>query len=408
MVYLPQRRRQGRQRSLKAHFNDLPRLRYDRLLFLIVLGIGLSWSAISILKWLLPSAPPAASDAVSEVSQEALADTYTVKSPPDWRANPDLQAIVDETVALAEDKGLPTEALSITLVDVTDPATHYRAGYNHQMLRFPASVSKLFWLAAFFNQVRTGSIPDESPFHDDLNQMIRISDNDSASRIVDAITRTTSGETLGEAELERWIDERRRIDTLFRNANYDNILLSMKNYPVTDLGEAPEGRDLQLKQTPALADGNQVSTDQAARLMYEIYTKQAVSPLASTKMAHLLTRDLNPSAWDQSDRDFVKGFLGESLPADIYFASKVGYTSRSRQEVIFVRTLDDRAIYILAIFATDPAYAQDEEIFPQMSRHIFDRLNGTSQKLKPKEVSVMKRNRQYTLRAALLNRRLPS
>lgn len=390
MMYLPQGHRPGRQRSLKAHWNDLPRLRYDRLLFLVVLGIALSWSAISILKWLRPSDPPAESETVSEMSREELATTYNVKSPPDWRANPDLQAIVDETVALAEDAGLPTDALSITLVDVGDPATHYQAGYNPQIMRFPASVSKLFWLAAFFQRVRAGSIPDESPFYQDLNYMIRISDNDSAGRIVDAITQTTSGEALEGTELETWIDQRSQIDTLFRNANYENIILSTKNYPITDGGEAPAGRDLQLKQNRALASGNRVSTDQAARLMYEIYTKQAVSPIASTKMAHLLTRDLNPSAWDEGDRDFVEGFLGESLPTDIYFASKVGYTSRSRQEVIFVRTLDDSAIYILAVFGTDPAYAKDGEIFPQMSRHIFDRLNGTPQKLKPKEVSVFK------------------
>ncbi|MGL5063658.1 MAG: serine hydrolase, partial [Microcoleus sp.] len=68
--------------------------------------------------------------------------------------------------------------------------------------------------------------------------------------------------------------------------------------------------------------------------------------------------------------------LGESLPVNIYFGSKVGYTSKSRTEAAFVRTLDDRAIYILVIFADSPAYSKDEKIFPEISRYVFDALNS--------------------------------
>jgi hypothetical protein len=123
-----------------------------------------------------------------------------------------------------------------------------------------------------------------------------------------------------------------------------------------------------------------VTTDQAARLLYEIYTRQSVSSIASKKMAYLLTRDLDPKVWRKDPSNSIKGFLGEYLPTNIYFASKVGYTSTSRQEAAFIRTLDDRAIYILVIFAEDPAYAGNEKIFPQMSRHVFDRLNAGEKK----------------------------
>ncbi|MGI0499250.1 serine hydrolase [Limnospira platensis CENA597] len=321
-------------------------------------------------------------------STEEIKSGYNVQSPPNWDSKAQLQAIVNETVAIAKNKGFPTEALSITLVDVSDSGKHYKAGYNNQILRFPASVAKLFWLVGFFDQVERGSIRDESKFHDHLNQMIRISDNESASEIVDAITQSTSGETLTGKDLTTWLNQRSQINKFFEQAGYAGIILSMKNYPIDNSQETPTGRDLQLKQTPDLVNGNQITTDQAARLMYEIYTQQAVSPIASTKMAYLLTRDLNPETFEESDRQFIEGFLGQSLPTDIYFGSKVGYTSYSRQEVIFVRTLDDQTIYILAIFANDPAYSQDQDIFPQMSRHIFDRLHRTPQNLTPKEVSV--------------------
>ncbi len=91
-------------------------------------------------------------------------------------------------------------------------------------------------------------------------------------------------------------------------------------------------------------------------------------------MDYLLTRDFTPEAFQYDPYNGVKGFLGESLPANIYFGSKVGFTSKHRMDVAFVRTLDDKAIYILAIFAEDAAYAQDEEIFPKLSRHVYDRM----------------------------------
>ena len=91
-------------------------------------------------------------------------------------------------------------------------------------------------------------------------------------------------------------------------------------------------------------------------------------------MAYLLTRDLKPEAWENDPSNGIEGFLGESLPTNIYFGSKIGYTQNNRLDVAFVRTLDDKAIYILAVFAEDAAYAKDEEIFPKLSRHVYDRM----------------------------------
>ncbi|XDE61932.1 serine hydrolase [Arthrospira platensis BEA 1257B] len=386
MVYIRRRGHSYKKNRIMGNVKRLPRLRYDRLLLLMIVTIALGWGMLSIVRSLVLKLSTAKVDQIS--STEPIKTGYNVQSAPNWDSKAQLQAIVNETVAIAKNKGFPTEALSITLVDVSDSGKHYKAGYNNQILRFPASVAKLFWLVGFFDQVERGSIRDESKFHDHLNQMIRISDNQSASEIVDAITQSTSGEALTGKDLTTWLNQRSQINKFFEQAGYAGIILSMKNYPIDNSQETPTGRDLQLKQTRDLVNGNQITTDQAARLMYEIYTQQAVSPITSTKMAYLLTRDLNSETWDESDRHFIEGFLGQSLPTDIYFGSKVGYTSHSRQEVIFVRTLDDQTIYILAIFANDPAYSQDQDIFPQMSRHIFDRLNRASQNLTPKEVSV--------------------
>jgi len=406
MAYITQRRRSVRNSSVPSHSlrrspvkvrtrppHPLARLKYSRILFLIALLLTVNWTMGAILKLLFPPAKPqlqtqniTISAPVSDTDKTVV---YNIKTPPNLIPSKDLQVIVDGAVDIAKTQGLPTESLSITLIDVSKAASHSIAGYNNTTLRFPASVAKLFWMVAFFGYAEKGYIPKESPFYTDLSQMLRISDNDSASRIVDAITQTKSGENLDKTELDKWVQKRSQVNQFFEKSGYNGINLTTKNYPITGIGEEPTGRDLQLRENPPYSKGNLVTTDQTARLMYEIYTKQAISPLASTKMAYLLTRDLNPNAWKNIDANSVEGFLGESLPPDIYYGSKVGYTSRSRQEVAFVRTLNDKAIYILAVFGDDPAYAKNEEVFPKISRYIFDRLNQTPLKSTPEKVTQL-------------------
>lgn len=303
---------------------------------------------------------------------------YNVKNSPNLLESQDLQDIVDELVAMAKNKGLPTDSLSISLIDVSNPAVHTTAGYQNKALRFPASVAKMFWMAAFFGAVEKKMIPDETKYYSHLDQMMRISNNDAASRILDALTDTKSGGALSGEALQSWLTKRRSINTFYQNAGFEGFKMSTKNYPIYYLKQknGPLGRDVQLKEGPPSSLRNQVTTDQAARLVYEIYTRQAISPTASRKMAYLMTRDLDPKVWKDDPLNCVKGFLGESLPTQVYFGSKIGYTTKSRQEAAFVRTLDDKAVYVLVVFGEDIAYAKDEEIFPAMSKHVFDRLTA--------------------------------
>jgi len=405
MAYITQRRRSVRNstvpnRSLRRSPvrvgtrtpHRLAKLNYPRIIFLIALLLTVNWTVGALSKLLFPPAKPQPQTQNINISAPAATETdktvvYNIKTPPNLAPNQDLQTIIDGAVDIAKNQGLPTESLSITLIDVSKPATHNIAGYNNTKLRFPASVAKLFWMVQFFGYAEKGYIPKESPFYTDLSQMLRISDNDSASRIVDAITQTESGEKLDKSELDKWVEKRSQVNQFFEKSGYTGINLTTKNYPITGIGEEPTGRDLQLRENPTYSKGNFVTTDQTARLMYEIYTKQAISPLASTKMAYLLTRDLNPKAWKNIDYNSVAGFLGESLPPDIYYASKVGYTSRSRQEVAFVRTLNDKAIYVLAVFGDDPAYSKNEQVFPDISRYIFNRLNQTPLKATSEKIT---------------------
>ena len=379
------------RRRVRTKFS---RLKYRNILCLIVGAIAFFWLVTMPFRIRPPQEPPVILPQQAILPQEPLSPptiqtsenladrqseptfSYNIKTPPNLVYSQELQGIVDEAVNIATSKGLPAEPLSITLMDVSNSKTHTFAGYLNQTLRFPASVAKLFWMAAFYSAIEKGLITQrESAFKDDLEQMIRVSNNDAASRLLDKITDTKSGGRLAGEELQTWLKKRTQINTFFQSAGYNDLRISTKNYPILKQ-EEPIGRDLQLRGDASVPIRNQVTTDQAARLIYEIYTRQAVSSVASRKMAYLLTRDLDPKAWKKDPLNSIQGFLGESLPPNIYFGSKVGYTSTSRSEAAFVRTLDDRAIYILVVFADHPAYSKDETAFPAISRYVFDRLNA--------------------------------
>ncbi|MGK7922669.1 MAG: serine hydrolase [Trichodesmium sp.] len=381
-------RRRVKTKNLKS---TLSQLKYKNILILIAVLMTVSWIITLPFRGRPTSekipenpqtkvSPTLVPPYVPPVPQQPLEDlgfAYNVRRRPILGYNPQLQEIVDEVVNIAEEKGLPTKGLSISLIDVSNQNNHTFAGYQQQVLRYPASVAKLFWMAAFYGAVEQGLIDEEkeSNFHQDLRLMIQKSHNDSASKILDAITDTKSGGKLAGEKLNTWLEKRKSVNEFFEKANYQGLRVSTKNYPLySPTQNGPIGRDRQLRDESDKFLRNLISSDQAARLMYEIYTRQAVSRKYSTRMAYLLTRDLKPEAWQNDPTNGVKGFLGESLPTNIYFGSKIGYTQNHRLDVAFVRTLDDRAIYILSIFADDASYAKDEEIFPELSRHVYDRM----------------------------------
>ncbi|MBE9093329.1 serine hydrolase [Tychonema sp. LEGE 07203] len=314
------------------------------------------------------------------LDREQLEFAYNTTSNPEFQSSQKLQNIVDEVVDIAAKTNLPTEPLSVTLIDLK---TLNSAGYKNHIPRFPASVSKLFWMTALYAYIEKGMISEKAAFYTplcktDICKLIQKSDNEAASRILDQLTGTTSGLRLDGEEYLTWISKREQINRFFQHAGYKGININQKNFPIPYLKlENPQGRDLQLRGQLSQPIRNKMTTDHAARLMYEIFTYQAVSHKSSEEMISLLTRDLRPEVWKQDQYNSVRGFLGESLPInDVYFASKVGWTFSSRQEVAYTGTKDGKTAYILVIFADDPTYGDDWKIFPEMSLRVFQRMTA--------------------------------
>jgi beta-lactamase class A len=306
---------------------------------------------------------------------------YNVKTSPKFKTSKDLQTIVDGIVSLAKTKGMPTDSLSVTLIDLKSGE---EASYQQEQLRFPASVVKLFWLVNLEAQVDRGILQENETLIKDLPKMIHKSDNEAASRVVDKITQTQSGSKLNQKEFNFWLNRRKQINHFFEAAGYQGINVSQKTFPIPYLDfSEPQGRELQMRGSLKKPIRNKITTQQASRLMSEIVTGKAISPEASQKMLDLLTigaatrienRELqNPNIFNP-----VRGYLSQSLPENVFVAAKAGWTSRSRQETAYIATPDGKTAYILTIFAEDRSYAYDWKIFPEMSAQVFERMTKRS------------------------------
>lgn len=307
---------------------------------------------------------------------------YNLKKPPTFRHSQKLQAIVNDVVNLAKAKGLPAEPLSITLIDAKTSET---AGYQQDTLRYPASVVKMFLMVVLYAQIENGIWADREDFTPYLTKMIKESDNEATSFILDEITGTHSESELNSEKFQIWKNKRLQVNRFFQLAGYKDINISQKTFPIDYMNlSEPQGSELQMLGEP-IWNWNKITTKQAARLMYEIcYTGQAVSPKASKKMCELLKRDLNPKIWQKESpesEDFnpVKTLFGESLSdTNVRFYSKAGWTSIARGETAMIATGNKKPTYILAILAQDSAYANDVNIFPQMSRLVYNRMTSRS------------------------------
>ncbi len=306
---------------------------------------------------------------------------YNITTPPQLiNDNPKLKEIVSNLVNYAKEKKLPTDSLSITLIDLNQGAI---AAHKQNTPRYPASVAKLFWMVAAQSKLQQRQVPltAVNAVDNDLKTMMFESDNDAASNVIDAITNTrSSDQKLDKAQFAQWKQQRESLNDFFQKAGYKDINISQKTFPLPLHNiKGPAGADEQIRgDNPSNPRRNKITTYQAARLMYEIVKGEAVAPEYQDAMLGLLRRDLgywqsqppNPEEFDP-----VRYLFGEKLPANqVQIYSKAGWTTNSRQEVAYIATNHGKARYILAIFGDDQAYGDSQKSFPQMSRLVFDQM----------------------------------
>jgi len=285
-------------------------------------------------------------------------------SAPGFAESPKLQALVNAassaTIEKLSDKKLFPTQLAVTLVDLTDPAKPARASFRGDVQIYPASVIKLFYLAAAHRWMEDGKLADTPELRRAMSDMIVHSYNEATGYVIDLLTGTTSGPELADDEIKAWFDKRNAVNRYFTSLGYANLNASKKPWC-----EGPYGRETQAINT-FTPKRNMLTTDATARLMTEIATGKCVSATRSAEMMKLLAR--NPAA-KEKDPDSQARFTGPVLPAGAKLWSKAGWTSQTRHDCAYVE-LPSGAKFVLVVFTTD--HSGEKEIIHTVAKVVVD------------------------------------
>jgi beta-lactamase class A len=260
------------------------------------------------------------------------------------------------------------EQVSATVIDVTDANSWKWGAFRGEEKYYPASVPKMFYMAAVERQLEDGKVTLTKELDRGLRDMIVDSSNDATQYIVDVLTDTASGSELPQKEFERWQYKRNRMNRYFAAMGYKNININQKIYCEDAYGIEQQSRNY------AGQNRNMLTTNATARAIAEIVLGRLNSPARTERMLNLLKRDPFSAVQDPDSQDH--GFIGKMLADnhlhDVQIWSKAGWTSRARHDAAFLRTEDGRQ-YAIAIFTE--GRAKDRELVPAIAWRIYRELN---------------------------------
>ncbi len=269
------------------------------------------------------------------------------------------------TLEKIADKKLTENQLSISLISLRDPQRPLTASFRGNERVYPASVVKLFYLAAAHRSLEDRKIENTPELQRSLKDMIVDSSNEATQYVVDVITHTTGGYELLPKEMERWQYQRNAVNRYFTSLGYRNINVNQKTFC-----EDAYGRE-RVSRGPKGENRNKLTTDATARLLMEIVMGRSVTPLRSAQMMELLKRDPSRKSADQDSQD--TGFTGIALARveGVRLWSKAGWTSTTRHDAAYIE-MPHGSKFVLVTFTTD--HANERQIIPTVARVVIEGL----------------------------------
>lgn len=279
-----------------------------------------------------------------------------------------LQTALDQAVAATHAEftapALQADQLAVTVVDLRGPVP-VSASHRGEARFYPASVIKLFYLAAAQRWLEDGRLADSPELRRGLHDMIVDSSNDATNFIVDSLTGTTGGPELPAAELAAWSEQRGAVTRYFESLGYRNVNAKRKTW-----GDGPFGREMQ-DMTAHPPARNFLSTNDTARLLGEIAAGRCVTAVRSAEMLALLARDPFTPKADLDDQSI--GFSGPALPPGAKLWSKAGWVSWARHDAALIE-LPGGGRLIIVTFTDGREHANNRAIIPAVVRRILARL----------------------------------
>lgn len=281
-------------------------------------------------------------------------------------ASTPLQSAVDRAVTetRAEFTGpvLKPEQLAVTVIDLRG-TTPVQADYRGGARFYPASVIKLFYLAATHRWLEDGKIADTPELRRAMHDMIVDSSNDATNYLVDVLTGTTGGPELPADELKAWSEKRGAVTRYFAGLGYQNVNANRKTW-----GDGPFGREKQDMDAHPPAR-NYLSTNDTARLLAGISAGRCVTPARSAEMLALLARE--PFAAPSADPDSqATAFTGPALTPGMKLWSKAGWVSWARNDAALIE-LPGGGRVIIVTFTDGREHAQNRAIIAAVARRVL-------------------------------------
>jgi beta-lactamase class A len=314
-------------------------------------------------------------NAAAQTKDGINSNTQKIYPSTDIESSPVLQTLlnnaVGETLNNFAAKKVQPDSVAATLIDLRDQKNLKMANYRGEQKIYPASVVKLFYMAALHRWLEDKKIKILSPeLERGLKDMIVDSSNEATQYILDVLTDTSSGGELPAKEFETWSYKRNAVNRYFASLGYENINVNQKTFC-----EDAYGREQQFRNYRG-ENRNMLTTNATARLMAEIALGKSVSAERSKQMLDLMRRDFSGTTTDADDQahGFTAIALNELNLKDAKLWSKAGWTSKTRHDAAYIETPDGLK-FVLVVFTEN--FAQERDIIPSIANKIIKNFKQT-------------------------------
>jgi beta-lactamase class A len=289
-------------------------------------------------------------------------------SEPVMALSSDLQKILTAAVVdVATKHQFKSNEIAATLIYIRDPSRLTIAEVNGELKLYPASVVKMFYMAALHRQLEDGKIAMTTEMERGLRDMIVDSSNEATQYVLDVLTDTSSGAELPQEQFETWQYKRNRVNRFFASMGYTNININQKTFCEDAYGIEQQSRGYKGQNR------NMITTNATARLMAEIALRTFVNPKRSDQMLDLMKRDWEKPSKDTDNQSVA--FTGKALidgkMTGTKLWSKAGWTSRARHDVAYIETPDELK-FVLAVYTEN--HANDREAIPSVVAKVIEGL----------------------------------
>lgn len=283
-----------------------------------------------------------------------------------------LKTVIDAAVGDAMQKfssrNLKATDFAVTVIDLRDATKFHWAEYRGEERIYPASVVKMFFMAALERQLEDKKVTMTTELQRGLKDMIVDSSNEATQYILDVLTNTASGAEMPQKDFEAWQYKRNRVNRWFSSMGYTNINVNQKTFCEDAYGIEQQSRAYKGQNR------NMITTNATARLMAEIVTGNMNTPERTKRMMDLMKRDPWGKAVDGDDQN--NGFTGKYFIdqniRDVKLWSKAGWTSKTRHDAAYVETADGLK-FAIAVYTEN--HATERNIIPSIVGKVIDGMS---------------------------------